>query len=115
MNTTHDTRSGLQSAPEIYKALEQVRADEEQGLIDGGQADDLELQLLRDLAEMMAVTYMVEFGGGYEPPSHTFKTTSSEAWQQAEEWAKDMDADEGDYVDVIRMDWSTGSCERLYR
>lgn len=99
---------------DVYKALEKLREDEDNGLIDGGEADQMELDLLRDLADIMATTYMVEFGGGYEAPSHTFKVTSSEAWKQAEEWAKDMNKEQGDYVDVIRMDWSTGSCERLY-
>lgn len=115
MSTDPDTRSGLSSPTDIYKALEKLREDEDSDVIGSEEADDLELALLRDLSEIMATTYMVEFGGGYEPPSHTFKVTSSEAWKQAEEWAKDMNADEGDYVDVVRMNWATGSCERLYR
>lgn len=57
--------------------------------------------------------YLVVWGGGLEAPSYVLHRTEEAAWNQAREWAADMDEDEGDFVDVLVIRGDT--IERLQK
>jgi len=56
--------------------------------------------------------YMVVWSGGYEAPQYQVLDTDIAAWALAQSWADDMD-DESDWIDVLRINGSDLSVERL--
>lgn len=57
------------------------------------------------------VGFMVAWSGGYEAPSYQVFNTEQEAWDKAKEYAKDMQ--DGDTIDVLRIDMAQKTVVRL--
>lgn len=69
--------------------------------------------LIEDLiANQPTELFIIAWTGGYEATSYTVKSTAAEAWTQAELWWDDADQ-EGDTMDILRLDLTTLTLERL--
>ena len=57
------------------------------------------------------VGFMVVWSGGYEAPSYQVLNTEQEAWDKSAEYIPDMQ--DGDTIDVLRIDMAKKTVERL--
>lgn len=48
--------------------------------------------------------FIVAWTGGLESPQFDARSTDTDAHALAEKWAEDLDRDEGDRIDVLRID-----------
>lgn len=57
--------------------------------------------------------FMVVWSGGYEAPDYVVTKTEDDAWNLAAQWVLDADDDEGDVVDVLKIDLVNFNVTRL--
>lgn len=57
--------------------------------------------------------YLVVWSGGYEAPNYVLFRSLIEAKLQADRWRLDMDENEGDYIDVLELNITKNTIERV--
>lgn len=81
-----------------------------QGLTDAGACQNI------DCAEHeVTEIFIVAWSGGYEEASYAAKPDEESAREQFESWKSDAKIDQGDSVDLLRINLSTMAIEALER
>lgn len=52
----------------------------------------------------MPYIYLVVWSGGYDTPQYELKRTEEAAVKLANEWSEAADLEEGDVIDILRLD-----------